>query len=308
MAEDRPEDAEGKEDMKKFAIITVCRNAEGTLEDTIRSVLEQTYPDFEYIIEDGVSSDETLHIAESFCSAFSDRNIPYQVISRPDQGIYDAMNQAVREAQGEWILYMNAGDQFADPYVLEMVQHSGKLEEADVVYGDKIDHADSGYLYKKAHPIERMRDRLPFCHQSVFAKKELYDQRAYALCYRLCSDYHFFHYWYQQGKRFAYVPIAISIYDRHGLSSDGKAVAQELLKIHEDMPMHDEQVIRMLSEEVAHYDMERPLHYRILVKLIPEAIRRKRWARIQKEKGWMTEDEFIAQRRENGGRVKPNIP
>ncbi|MGN0996565.1 MAG: glycosyltransferase family 2 protein [Candidatus Ventricola sp.] len=294
--------------MKRFAIITVCRNAGGTLEDTIRSVLEQTCSDLEYIVEDGMSGDQTLRIAQSFCPAFAQRGIPYRVISRPDRGIYDAMNQAAREARGEWVLYMNAGDRFADRYVLETVLHSGRLEAAEIVYGDKIDHAGSGYLYQKAHPIERMRDRLPFCHQSVFVRKALYDQRPYALCYRLCSDYHFFYHWYQEGKTFAYVPIAISIFDRHGVSSDGKAVAQELLRIHEDMPVRDEAVIRMLRDEAARYDAREPLYHRVLAGLIPKAIRQRRWARIQRAKGWMTEEEFMAQKRANGGSVNPRIP
>ena len=117
----------------KFSIITVCMNAEKTIGDTIRTVLEQTCTDVEYIVKDGGSMDETVCIAKSFVTAFEERGISYQIISKPDRGIYDAMNQAVREAKGGWVLYMNAGDLFADRYVLEMVEQSGMLETSDIV-------------------------------------------------------------------------------------------------------------------------------------------------------------------------------
>ena len=90
--------------MKKFSIITVCLNAEKAIGDTIRSVLEQSCTDVEYIVKDGGSKDETVGIAKSFMPAFEKRGISYRVISKPDRGIYDAMNQAVRDVQGEWVL------------------------------------------------------------------------------------------------------------------------------------------------------------------------------------------------------------
>lgn len=289
--------------MKRFSIITVCLNTEEQIGDTIASVLSQTCADFEYIIKDGVSRDRTVSIAQSFAPAFAERGIPYRVISRPDKGIYDAMNQAAREVQGEWVLYMNAGDQMADAYVLSMVEQSGLLDSADIVYGDRIEAADEEYFYRKAYPLERMRDRLPFCHQSVFAKKSLYNQLPYSLRYRLCSDYAFFFHWYQEEKQFAYLPIAICIFDRHGVSSNGKAIAQELLRIHEDMPNRDEQTIQMLKAEVASYDAAGLALKRALARLIPKKLRAKRRNRIRRAAGWRTKEEFMAEKAKNGGRV-----
>lgn len=289
--------------MKKFSIITVCLNTEKQISETIASVLEQTCTDFEYIIKDGISKDRTVSVARSFSSAFEEKGIPFRVISQPDKGIYDAMNQATQEAQGEWVLYMNAGDQFADRYVLSTVEKHGNLEAADIVYGDRVESADAGYLYRKVYPLERMRDRLPFCHQSVFAKKSLYEQLSYSLQYRLCSDYAFFFHWYQEKKRFVYLPIAICIFDRHGASSDGKAVAQELLKIHEDMPVRDEETIQMLKKEVASYDKTPSVSRRIWERLVPSQIRKKRQMYILRKKGWKTEKEFLFEKEKNGGRV-----
>lgn len=293
--------------MKKFSIITVCFNAENTIEKTIMSVLEQTCTDYEYIIKDGVSSDHTVQIAESFISAFAEKGVSYRIISNSDGGIYDAMNQAVREADGEWVIYMNSGDLFADSYVLEMVKQSGKLEKADIVYGDRINCIDERYIYQKAHPLEMLRERLPFCHQSVFAKKSLYDQLLYSLRYRLCSDYLFFYHWYQEGKLFAYLPIAVSIYDRHGVSSDKKAVHQELLKIHEDMPVRDEEMIQMLKKKVEADGQKTPVFRRILKKIIPSPIRKKIWELIERKHGWKTAEEFQLEKEKNNGRVNKII-
>ena len=269
--------------MKKFAIITVCLNVENTIEDTITSILEQTCIDFEFIIKDGGSTDNTISIAEAFAPAFAQKGIPYRIISQPDQGIYDAMNQAASEVQGEWVLYMNAGD------------------------GDRVECSDAGYLYRKAYPLDRMRDRLPFCHQSVFVRKRLYDEEAYSLRYRLCSDYVFFFHKYHEEKKFAYLPIAVCIFDRHGVSSDGKSVAQELLKIHEEMPIRDEEIIQMMKKEIENYDRKISGVKRTLSNLIPKRVRTKRWELQRKAEGWKTKEEFFKEKEENGGRINKDI-
>lgn len=286
--------------MKKFAIITVCFNSEKEITDTIASILNQSCTDFEYLIKDGGSTDHTVRLAESFAPAFAEKEIPYRILSRPDHGIYDAMNQALSQVQGQWILFMNAGDLMADPYVLEMIGKSKALETADIVYGDTIDHYDDGYLYRKALALERMNDRKPFCHQSVYVRKPLYEESQYPLKYRLCSDYVLFFQWYRQGKRFAYLPMVMSIYDRHGLSSsNGRAVARELLQIHEDMPHRNEETIRMLQAEVANYDRFRFRFKRFIIQRIPKGLR----LQIRRAKGWKTEDEFAGELKRHGGRI-----
>ena len=98
----------------KITIVTVCFNAEEILEQTMLSVLNQTYSDIEYLLIDGGSKDGTLDIIKKY----SDR---VRWISEPDKGIYDAMNKAIKMASGEWINFMNAGDFFASTDVLEKV-------------------------------------------------------------------------------------------------------------------------------------------------------------------------------------------
>ena len=114
----------------KYTIVTVCLNAENTIKETIESVLQQTYKDFEYIIMDGMSNDATISIVEEF--ALDHRVRIYQ---EKDTGLYNAMNKGIARAKGEYILFMNSGDVFADTEVLAYIQD--KLD-ADFVYGDVI--------------------------------------------------------------------------------------------------------------------------------------------------------------------------
>ena len=111
-------------------IITVCRNHAKELEKTIQSVENQTWQKKEYIVIDGASTDETLEVIQQHGDSIT------QWISEPDQGIYDAMNKGIRLAQGQWVIFMNAGDTFASTDTLQRVFQES--QEADVIYGDVI--------------------------------------------------------------------------------------------------------------------------------------------------------------------------
>ena len=100
----------------KLSIITVCYNAEKVIEDTILSVLGQTYQDIEYILVDGGSQDKTLQIIEKYSQ---DERVRY--ISEPDEGIYDAMNKGGSLATGDYIQFLNAGDFLVNATVIEDV-------------------------------------------------------------------------------------------------------------------------------------------------------------------------------------------
>lgn len=113
-----------------ITIITVAYNAVKDIENTILSVLNQTYPNIEYIIIDGGSTDGTLDIIKKY-----EDKISYWV-SEADKGIYDAMNKGALKATGEWLNFMNAGDTFYDQQVLEKVFKDNDWSDADVIYGD----------------------------------------------------------------------------------------------------------------------------------------------------------------------------
>ena len=120
----------------KVSVITVCYNAEASIGNTLKSVLEQTYKDFEYVIIDGASKDNTLKIVERYKPEFEEKGILLNLISEKDNGIYDAMNKAVRCCNGEWLIYMNADDTFADADVLKDILADNDHDGIDVVYGD----------------------------------------------------------------------------------------------------------------------------------------------------------------------------
>jgi len=110
--------------MIRFTVVTITYNAEAVLQRTLDSVLRQSYEDVEHLIIDGASTDGTLAMAEAYkrLSDGSEEN-QHQVIiaSEPDRGIYDAMNKGLTQASGDYIIYMNAGDSFAQDDTLEEV-------------------------------------------------------------------------------------------------------------------------------------------------------------------------------------------
>lgn len=284
--------------MKKFSIITICLNMEDEIGETITSVLDQTCTDYEYIIKDGLSQDRTVSIAESFEPAFAEKGVSFCILSAPDSGIYDAMNQAVRASHGEWVVFMNAGDKFADKSVLEQVYKSGCLEEADVVYGDRLLKDQEFLCYQKAYELEKIRFGLPFCHQSSFTKRKLFDNNAYSLKYRICSAFHFYLQLYREGKRFAYFPIAISIFQVNGTSSNWMLNYQDKIQILEDMPPRDEEAIQSLKNKVKQMKRSSFLH-QYLWRFVPQSLREKRRVIMKRKAGWKTEEEFFGQKKEN---------
>lgn len=119
-----------KEKTPLVSIITVCRNSAATIEDTIKSVLAQTYPRIEYIVVDGDSTDGTKRVIERYRSRIA------TFISEPDKGIYDAMNKGIATAKGEIVGTLNADDVYADERVIEDVVREFITTGAEVAWGD----------------------------------------------------------------------------------------------------------------------------------------------------------------------------
>ncbi len=119
----------------KVSIVTVSFNSQNTISDTINSVLHQTYPDIEYIIVDGKSSDNTVNIIESLKDKFNGR---LRFISEPDNGIYDAMNKGIKMATGEIVGLLNSDDIFASNTVIEKIADAFKTSNAQCVYGNLV--------------------------------------------------------------------------------------------------------------------------------------------------------------------------
>ena len=124
---------DGKNRTMKISIITATFNSGATIEDTIKSVLRQTYKDIEYWIIDGCSEDNTLDIVRYYKPKFNGR---MHVISEPDKGIYDAMNKGIGMATGDVIGILNSDDYYTADDALSTIANYFSRNDADAIYGD----------------------------------------------------------------------------------------------------------------------------------------------------------------------------
>ena len=204
-----------------ISIITVSFNAVSTIEKTILSVINQTYPNIEYIIIDGGSTDGTVNVIKKY----SDKITHW--VSEPDKGIYDAMNKGIAIATGEWINFMNAGDIFKTTNVIKDIFYN-KCINASILYGDaEFKDIYETYIFK-ARPIQDIMNIMPFSHPSVFIKGDLHKNNPYDTKFRSSGDYNFFLSMYKQNVIFKYMPIVISTFDAtEGMSKDNYIIVHK---------------------------------------------------------------------------------
>ena len=170
-----------------FSIITVCLNSEKTIERTIKSVLEQSCRDYEYILVDGASSDRTMEIIHQYEPLFQGR---MKVISEPDKGIYDAMNKGIRAASGELIGIVNSDDYY-EKDALEMIAQVYQGYDYTIIYGmlRTILDGKEVAVYLKNHEFLK-KDMI--AHPACFVTKKTYDRfGGYSLQYPYSADYEF---------------------------------------------------------------------------------------------------------------------
>lgn len=173
-----------------MSIITVCRNDKKHVEQTICSVLNQTYSDIEYIVVDGASDDGTMEIVNKY-----NKNIAIQV-SEPDDGIYDAMNKGVKLASGDIVGFINAGDFLSSNDVIECIVNKFFACNANVVYGNKEyvdpENIDRTVRYWKAGRFDRKRYHRGWMtpHLSTYIRRDLYNSFGYfSTDLRIAADY-----------------------------------------------------------------------------------------------------------------------
>lgn len=197
----------------KITVITVCYNAAKTIEQTILSVIHQTYPHIEYIIVDGASTDGTLDIIQKYQKHVT------CLISELDSGVYDAMNKGIKLATGDWINFMNAGDCFHDCDVCQSVMDQ-IVGHPTIVYGNTFMKYYYGDLIKQPFPIHELSWHMVFIHQSCFVQAAYQKAHLFNSSYKITSDYDFFHRAYREEVPFCYLDMIISDYEAsNGLSS-----------------------------------------------------------------------------------------
>lgn len=201
----------------KFTVVTVCFNAGDKLKETVKNILAQKDADFELLIKDGASKDDSLLsckeylISEGYHLSESDGlqeiyvkegGFPdVRIYSVPDSGIYDAMNYAVKMAKGDYISFMNCGDSFYSPDVLcktkEVMESTGNKK---IYYGDAYFRRAGNIMHlpEKITPSQCYR-HIP-CHQACFFKRELWRNKQLNPKYKIRADYDFFLYNYFVGK------------------------------------------------------------------------------------------------------------
>lgn len=213
----------------KISIITVVYNMADKIESTILSVLNQTYPNIEYIIIDGGSTDGTVDIIKKY-----EKRLAYW-ISEPDTGIYNAMNKGVIKATGVYCNFMNVGDKFYDNDVLNNVFSVNRHE--DILHGITI--TDNGAI---TLPISPERLSLSFFyktslgHQATFINRELLKEYPYDESYRIVADAKFFiETLIINNKTYATLPFKICLYDTKGVSSNLENTDMELKLIFRDL-------------------------------------------------------------------------
>ncbi len=201
-----------------ISIITVTYNASALLEKTILSVTEQTYNNVEYIIIDGDSTDTTVTCIKKY----NDQLAYWE--SKPDRGIYHAMNKGVAKATGAWICFLNAGDVFDDEFVIEkMVAAIPTNESAKILYGDVITLGKDGGYKNKIAAAPCNKHRMYFCHQSAFVLTSLLKVHPFDESYKMSADFKFFKESYYRGDGFLHMPFPVAIYDKSGISNTNRA-------------------------------------------------------------------------------------
>lgn len=229
--------------MRPFiSIITITYNADKVLKKTIDSILNQKNKNFEYIIVDGSSKDNTQNIIQQY------KNVRYNNlqtakertesncssihwISEPDSGLYDAMNKGIELAKGEFLWFINAGDKIYDENTVEnIISIFANQPQSDVIYGQSliIDEDDNplGERHKIAPQklIKRnMLNGLVVCHQSILVRKEI--APLYDLKYRISADYDWVCKVLTISKSNCYVPEYLSRFMVAGVSSQQREKA-----------------------------------------------------------------------------------
>lgn len=196
-----------------ISIITVCLNSQETIAKTIESVVNQSCQNFEYIIIDGTSTDNTLNIIKKYQEKY-----PIKLISEPDSGIYDAMNKGVKIADGKWILFLNSDDYLFDTNVINIVKEALEKTNCDILYGATEFRYDNFNLIRQPNNLKAFWRRMPFSHQSCYAKRKLLISHPFDTSYRIAADYEFLVYWYKKEASFYKIDNTLSSFKVSGFS------------------------------------------------------------------------------------------
>jgi len=199
----------------KISIITVVYNDENRIRKTIESVINQTYNNIEYIIVDGNSTDNTINIINNY------QNKTSLIISEADNGIYDAMNKGLRVSTGDRVLFLNAGDELFDKYIISSIINflKGK-EQYALVYGNVFLKGVNQIL--KSKPIKNINKVMVTNHQACFFNTKIHKNYYYNLNYKIAADYEVIFKMYYNNEEFAVIDSVISKVEPNGFADSNR--------------------------------------------------------------------------------------
>ena len=199
-------------------ILTVALNAEATISRAIESVMNQTYPDIEYILIDGASSDDTAQIARSYVEAFNSRpGRSMTVISEPDRGMYDALNKGAEMARGVIIGQINSDDWY-EPDAVRIMAELYEREKYNVGWGSVNIITSKRVIVKHAKLPGRFWITTHWHHTSQFTEREVLLEHPY-ICENYSDDWEFFTWCYVNGKKFSAIDEIITNFKIGGMST-----------------------------------------------------------------------------------------
>ncbi len=217
----------------KVSIITATYNSAKTLKNTLDSVLKQTYQNYEHIIIDGLSKDETLQIVKEYEPKYEGK---LRYISEKDTGLYDAMNKGIKMATGDIIGILNSDDIYANEFVLEKIVHTFQQTNCDGTYADLL------FMDRKTMSIPRRiwkskKGKWEYgwhpAHPTLYLKKQVYDQIGlFHLKYKIVADYDFMlRIWKNKKIRLEYIEEYMIYMRTGGISTAGlKGYSKNLIE------------------------------------------------------------------------------
>ena len=217
------------------SIVTVVYNGAATLERTIQSVLAQDYPNIEYIVVDGGSTDGTLDLLRKY----EDRLDLW--VSERDRGIYDAMNKGVALCTGEWVALINADDWYEPTTVARVVKAAGQHPDINIVHGDIWIHYPNGHKKLKRAKLNGFLLKyweMVLNHPSFFVRRSYYQGRPFDATLRVSGDHKWtLAAWLRSKEQFLYLPEPLANFTAGGASmrlpltkvlAEGKRVSHDL--------------------------------------------------------------------------------
>ena len=266
----------------KISVLIATLNSQKTINSAIKSILNQTYKNYEIVIVDGLSNDKTLEIIDSIKNS---NQLSISVKSEKDYGFYDAINKGLQRCTGDIIGILGSDDQFAKGAFSQIINNY--KSDIDIYYGNifKVREVDNKLYAQKqiSKNLEYFSQSFPLPHPSVFVNKRWYENFQFDTKFKICGDYHFMYKSYLNNAKFKYVNFEFVYMMYGGLSSNMS------LKLKEDFILRREfnGFLYALSIYIQHffklkyYGIRRFIADLFLSKKRVKAIEAKKWQEFQ---------------------------